>query len=105
MIGTENRPVSRTASVSSRVAIWEPAYRDAEDDDMTTWIVPVTWKAVRNVALHQLDVTGGRGITQSDRLPRDAPDTDVPGSAYVGEHPVPRLEVSERLRVGGSTAC
>ena len=29
---------------------WEPEYRDSPDDDMTTWIVPVEWRATRDVA-------------------------------------------------------
>ncbi len=37
---------------------WEAAYRDAHDDDMTTWIVPVAWDATRNetnaVRRHQI---------------------------------------------------
>ena len=29
---------------------WESEYRDSPDDDMTTWIVPVEWRATRDVA-------------------------------------------------------
>jgi Endonuclease NucS len=29
---------------------WEPAYRDAADDDMATWIVPIAWEATRDEA-------------------------------------------------------
>ncbi len=40
------------------VSDWEAAYRDAHDDDMTTWIVPVAWDATRNetnaVRRHQI---------------------------------------------------
>ncbi len=34
--------------IDADVPDWEPAYRDAAEDDMTTWIVPVAWSATRD---------------------------------------------------------